>query len=331
MLPKSVELYYTRRVMCAIGDLYGRGIMSENVLEEKVFHKVMRNVPFGLVVTREGRRRKVYYVNRTACQIMGYDKEEYVRRVERGWADFMNINLRELIRDNIDQIRAGEPFEVLSRTKTKNGEYKWLLSQVVVRLMEGSTCYVSFMDVTNRIEQEQKRLREQEFLREMATRDSFTKLLNRGTMEERIKAALENQKLQQEHAYIALDVDNFKQINDSYGHGMGDMLILTLAKALNEAFGEESDIGRMGGDEFAVFVKNVASRGEVCERARSVMDNLRAQMAAMNLLQEATVSIGIAFAPEAGVCFRELYERADQALYQVKKKNKNGIAVYQFS
>lgn len=305
--------------------------MSDNVLEEKVFHKVMRNVPFGLVVTREGLRRKVYYVNQTACQIMGYDKEEYVHRVERGWSDFMNINLRELIRDNIDQIRAGEPFEVLSKSKTKSGEYKWLLSQVVVRLKEGSTCYVSFMDVTNRIEQEQRRLKEQESLKEMAMRDSFTKLLNRGTMEERVKAALGNQKMQQEHAYITLDVDNFKQINDSYGHGMGDMLILTLAKALNEVFGEESDIGRMGGDEFAVFVKNVTDRGEVCERARCVMDNLRAEMADMNLLKEATVSIGIAFSPEAGVSFRELYDRADEALYQVKKENKNGIAVYQFS
>lgn len=305
--------------------------MSDNVLEEKVFHKVMRNVPFGLVVTREGLRRKVYYVNQTACQIMGYDKEEYAHRVESGWSDFMNINLRELIRDNIDQIRAGEPFEVLSKSKTKSGEYKWLLSQVVVRLKEGSTCYVSFMDVTNRIEQEQRRLKEQESLKEMAMRDSFTKLLNRGTMEELIKAALGNQKVQQEYAYITLDVDNFKQINDSYGHGMGDMLILTLAKALNEVFGEDSNIGRMGGDEFAVFVKNVTDREEVCERARCVMDNLRAEMADMNLLKEATVSIGIAFTPEAGVSFRELYDRADEALYQVKKENKNGIAVYQFS
>lgn len=303
--------------------------MGNEVLEENVFQKVMKNIPFGLVVSKEGLQRKVYYVNQTACEIMGYSKDEYINAVESGWSDFMNVNLRELIRDNIEQIRAGEPFEVLSKSRTKSGAYKWLLSQVVVQLKEGGTCYVSFMDVTSRIEQEQERIREQESLKDMAMRDSFTKLWNRGTMEQRVAEALGNRKAQEEDAYIALDVDNFKQINDAYGHGMGDMLIMTLAKTLTDVFGEDSEIGRTGGDEFAVFLKNIPDRETVYEKAKCVMEELRGEMAGMNLLKEPTVSIGIAFCPEAGEDFHELYERADEALYQVKKKTKNGIAVFQ--
>lgn len=304
--------------------------MENQVLEEAVFQKVLKNIPLGLVVSKEGRQRKVYYVNQTAYEVMGYSKEEYVALVERGWSKFMDVNIRQVIRDNHKQIRTGEPFEVLAKAKTKSGEERWLLNRIVVRLNEGSSCYVSFMDVTDKIERERLRMQEEKDLREQASRDSFTKLYNRGTMEQLVEKALHSAKKSQ-CAYITLDVDNFKHINDAYGHAMGDMLILQLAKLLKREFHQNASVARMGGDEFAVFVRDVKEREAVCEKAARVLTGLREQKDEMGLMTEPTLSIGIAFTPEAGRSFSELYHRADEALYHVKNEEKNGIAVYQFS
>ena len=230
--------------------------MESYTLEEKVLRKVMRNIPMGLIVSKEGFRRKIYYVNDTACEIMGYTREEYIRKMQDGWTDLMDVDLREVIREHNEQIRSGTPFEVLSRPQTKNGGYKWILSRVNVQMQEGPLCYVSFMDVTDRMEREELCRQENEVLREQAMQDSFTKLLNRGALEKHVCEALQERGGDEEDAFILLDVDNFKQINDIYGHGVGDMILMRMAGILNEVFGDHSCIGRMGGDEFAVIIEN---------------------------------------------------------------------------
>lgn len=68
--------------------------MESYTLEEKVLRKVMRNIPMGLIVSKEGFRRKIYYVNDTACEIMGYTREEYIRKMQDGWTDLMDVDLR---------------------------------------------------------------------------------------------------------------------------------------------------------------------------------------------------------------------------------------------
>ena len=148
--------------------------MESYTLEEKVLRKVMRNIPMGLIVSKEGYQRKIYYVNDTACEIMGYTREEYIRKMQDGWADLMDVDLREVIREHNEQIRSGTPFEVLSRPQTKDGGYKWILSRVNVQMQEGPLCYVSFMDVTDRMEREELCRQENEVLREQAMQDSFT-------------------------------------------------------------------------------------------------------------------------------------------------------------
>lgn len=301
--------------------------MDNHVLEERVLEKVMRHIPLGLVVTGEGRQRKVYYVNHTAYRIMGYTREEFIQKIEGGWGSLMDIAPEEIIREHQTEILKGEPFEVMASIKTKNGKPKWLLNRVIVCQEAEPVCYISFMDVTEKVEQEQNRRIEREHLKERARRDSYTKLLNRGTMEELIDKALEEADGKMSHAYIALDVDNFKQINDIYGHCMGDRLILELAALLTKQFRKEDYVGRMGGDEFSVFVKNVKNPETVKRCAERILEGLRKKKGEMGLLEEPSVSIGIAFYPESGQSFRELYHKADEALYKVKNDAKNGIAI----
>lgn len=304
--------------------------MKNQETEETLLRSVVQNIPLGLIVSKEGRQRRVCYVNQTAHETMGYSKEEYIELVEKGWAHFMNANMRQVIRDNHEKIRKGEPFEVLARAATKNGEEKWLLNKIVVRMDEGPLCYVSYIDVTDQVEREHLRVREHEVLREQATRDSFTKLYNRGTMEQLVEKALSAEK-QSQCAYVALDVDNFKRINDVYGHDMGDMLIMELSKLLKQVFKHKASVARMGGDEFAVFVREVVTREDIYRKAEQVLAELRELKDEIGLRIAPTLSIGIAFSPEAGMSFSELYHKADTALYRVKNEEKNGVAVYDFS
>ena len=248
-----------------------------------------------MYVSKEGFQHKIYYVNDTACEIMGYTREEYIRKMQDGWADLMDADLREVIREHNEQIRSGTPFEVLSRPQTKNGGYKWILSRVNVQLQ-----------------------------------DSFTKLLNRGALEKHVCEALQERGVDEEEAFILLDVDNFKQINDIYGHGVGDMILMRMVEILNEVFGDHSCIGRMGGDEFAVFLRDIGDRREIEEKIQKLLEEVRAEKGRMHLRKEPTASVSVAFVPESGSTFVDVYRAADQALYHVKNSMKNGMAFYDF-
>ncbi len=302
--------------------------MESSVLEEKVFHKVMKNVPFGLVVSGEGRERKVYYVNQMAYHMLGYTREEYIKKVQGGWSRFLDIDLREVMRDHHEEILTGEPFELTALTETKDGNKKWLSFRVMVSMELKPVSYITITDVTEKVEKNRRYAREREYLKDCAARDSMTRLLNRGTMEERIKEELEAVEEGQNYAYIALDLDNFKQINDMYGHWAGDSIIMGISNILREVYGNNARIGRMGGDEFAVFIPDVKDRAQIQSQADEVLRRLRLQKEMIGMAEEPTASIGIAFGPADGRSFRELYHRADEALYQVKNEEKNSIAIY---
>lgn len=302
--------------------------MESSVLEEKVFHKVMKNVPFGLVVSGEGRERKVYYVNQMAYHMLGYTREEYIKKVQGGWSRFLDIDLREVMRDHHEEILTGEPFELTALTETKDGNKKWLSFRVMVSMELKPVSYITITDVTEKVEKNRRYAREREYLKDCAARDSMTRLLNRGTMEERIKEELEAVEEGQNYAYIALDLDNFKQINDMYGHWAGDSIIMGISNILREVYGNNARIGRMGGDEFAVFISDVKDRAQIQSQADEVLRRLRLQKEMIGMAEEPTASIGIAFGPEDGRSFRELYHRADEALYQVKNEEKDSIAIY---
>jgi diguanylate cyclase (GGDEF)-like protein/PAS domain S-box-containing protein len=302
--------------------------MENSVLEEKVFHKVMKNVPFGLVVSSEGRKRKVYYVNTMAYHMLGYTREEFIEKVQDGWSRFVDIDLRTVMREHHEEILTGESFELTAQTETKDGNKKWLSFRVMVSMELKPVSYITITDVTEKVEKNRRYAREREYLKDCAARDSMTRLLNRGTMEERIKEELEAVEEGQNYAYIALDLDNFKQINDMYGHWAGDSIIMGISNILREVYGNNARIGRMGGDEFAVFIPDVKDRAQIQSQADEVLRRLRLQKEMIGMAEEPTASIGIAFGPEDGRSFRELYHRADEALYQVKKEEKNSIAIY---
>ncbi len=129
------------------------------------------------------------------------------------------------------------------------------------------------------------------------------------------------------YAFFILDVDNFKLVNDDFGHAVGDMVLREFSAELKRQFREKDIVGRIGGDEFAAFLL-APDRDWVEKKARALSSALRKSFRSDAGDFSISASIGIALAPEDGTDFAALYKNADAALYQTKKRGKNGFTVH---
>lgn len=161
---------------------------------------------------------------------------------------------------------------------------------------------------------------------EKMQRDSLSRLYNKAATQE-LSRRLLNQKPDQLYAFLILDIDNFKTVNDTCGHAVGDQVIADFADNIRQQFQEEDIIGRIGGDEFAVFVP-VPSKEWIETKAKVLSKALEYEFSDGQKKCYISSSIGIAIYPEAGINFETLYQNADIALYQTKKKGKNGYTFF---
>ena len=154
-----------------------------------------------------------------------------------------------------------------------------------------------------------------------ATHDPLTGVLNRKAYEEELKAVGKRGV-----ALIIIDVDGFKQINDKYGHAMGDRVLRFVAESLESSFRSDDKVCRIGGDEFAVLMMHATSalRGLLADKVRLVREKLAQKSEDMPAV---TISVGAAFS-DREVPKGSLFEDADATLYSVKQSGKNGFAIY---
>lgn len=161
-------------------------------------------------------------------------------------------------------------------------------------------------------------------LQELSEMDSLTGLLNRATVIRAIRYALNNN--HSHHILIMLDIDRFKQLNDSYGHQFGDKALHSAASRLKSALRREDIFGRLGGDEFIILLKDVSYSMDLYLRLEKLCSLIGS---ALEPEAHISGSLGTAAYPEDGTTFEELYEKADIALYHAKKHGRNQYAVYE--
>jgi diguanylate cyclase (GGDEF)-like protein len=163
----------------------------------------------------------------------------------------------------------------------------------------------------------------------MATRDPLTLLGNREQFETDIRKSLANAV---RHGYMIavlyIDLDKFKPVNDTFGHKVGDDVLVEVANRLKTGIREGDSVGRLGGDEFAVLlnmIRDAASAGMV---AQKIIKNLSQAMNVQNHEIKIGASIGIAYYPEDGEDYETLLHRADMAMYNAKKSGHNNYLYY---
>lgn len=160
-------------------------------------------------------------------------------------------------------------------------------------------------------------------------RDSLTNLYNRESAIRIIKDILKNSRSKEDiHALMIMDFDNFKNINDTLGHIMGDKVLIDAADKLRKNLRKNDIIARLGGDEILIFLLNIGNENNVMKVASQIVNKMRDFYEKDEKRIEISVSLGVAMFPTDGKRFIELYEKADKAMYKVKKSGRNGYYIY---
>lgn len=161
---------------------------------------------------------------------------------------------------------------------------------------------------------------------EKMQRDSLSRLYNKAATQKLTRRLLQKDP-NQHYAFFVLDIDDFKKVNDTLGHAAGDRVITDFAKKIKRQFRDQDIVGRIGGDEFAVFVP-VPSREWAETKAKTLSEVLRYTFTDNGRICSISASIGVAVSPEGGTTFELLYQNADAALYETKRCGKQGYSFY---
>ena len=244
--------------------------------------------------------------------------EERIHEDERGLLQ----KLREFIASG--ETSYSSELRLLSR----NGDFVWYrLSGTVILDKENSPLKFigNIVNVNAQVVHEQE-------LKAQAETDLLSGLLNKIYMEKSVSKFITENKQSTFGAFYIIDLDNFKQVNDRLGHSFGDQAICDTANKLSLVFSEKDFIGRIGGDEFCVFlcIKNTVknARAIIEEKANTLKSILAEYYSNGDISVQVTPSIGISLFPEQATAYKDLFKRADVALYHVKNNGKNNFAIY---
>ncbi len=210
------------------------------------------------------------------------------------------------------------------RIKNRYGEFIWCQSI-------GKTIYDDNkkpLRVIGKIVNIDAQKRELEALEYKATRDPLTGIYNKEVTIKKIEKYISGNK-NALHMLMFIDFDDFKSINDNYGHLIGDKVLVYIVGRIKEIFTEGEIIGRIGGDEFVIFAGNIQNINEGKEKAALLKSRLdTAFISDNNTTIPFSASIGAVFYPESGLHYEQLMDRADQALYRVKEQGKNNYYIF---
>jgi diguanylate cyclase (GGDEF)-like protein/PAS domain S-box-containing protein len=259
--------------------------------------------------------------NQSACKLLSWGEDELVGRTivsifdERERGDFDMLRASQDTREAVVKTRHGQTIPVAitgSQITTDDPQYQGTI--FVVR------------NVTERKRAERR-------IRYLARYDALTKVPNRMQFQHLLQQAIARaMRNRTSLALLYLDMDRFKEINDTFGHAAGDRTLEILTERLTRALPQETTIGRLAGDEFAMFVDDLAgdadNRGTVAQLARTVL----AEIGRAFQLQEhevfLTASIGVAFCPRDAENVIDLIRNADAAMYHSKQNGGNSFAFY---
>lgn len=202
----------------------------------------------------------------------------------------------------------------------------WWFRATIVPFLDVNGCidklYGCISDINGRKQEERKIL-------QVAQCDSLTGLYNKGFVEGEISNFLSGIGSQGTHALLIVDIDNFKTINDNLGHMFGDAVLTDVSSIIRKTFRSSDITGRIGGDEFIILLKDVLSVPDLLSaKANSICTNLHRTFSGEEQEYTISASVGIARFPLDGASYRELFRKADMALYTAKKQGKNQYCYY---
>lgn len=286
---------------------------------------ILKTVPAGMARIDARDCKTVLWHNGIFLDMIGYTKEQFEEELH-GECRYMHpedLNRAYLAAQGLKQ--TGDNVVMEARSYTRSHEERiWTVTLCYISGEDSWDGIPSFYSMGLDITDERNQI---ETLRNKAENDALTGIYNRAEIENQIKNYI-MEKPNSMGALFMIDTDDFKQINDSQGHMVGDAVLTEMAHGMKKCMHVDDIVGRIGGDEFTIFMKNISSKEAAEDKAEELLKMFHHLFEADKSDIKITCSIGIALYPNDGSTFQEMYSCADKALYQAKVLGKNKYVSY---
>ena len=288
------------------------------LMAEKDF--ILENTELGIAHMKSN---SFVWVNQSMTRMYGYSKQEFanmpLRRVFARDEDYA-----QALVEIYDRVAHGRVFEKEALKRRKDGSMFW--SRVIARPADPADPARGLIAICEDVT-DQRNTREEE--QRHAYYDPLTGLPNRRMFVENLSRAIKRAgRARSMLAVLFIDLDDFKRINDAFGHSAGDLMLKGATTRLVSCLREVDTVSRMGGDEFVAMLEDVSDQGQVDIAVRRVVATLSEPYFYKGQDIVTTVSVGVALFPMGGKNPETLLQSADMAMYSVKGRGKNGYAFY---
>ncbi|SNZ03364.1 PAS domain S-box-containing protein/diguanylate cyclase (GGDEF) domain-containing protein [Terribacillus aidingensis] len=256
--------------------------------------------------------------NEAGVDLLGYSQEELIGATSDTFAEPAH---KTTVRKHIAQMKEGVPLSYEFGVHSKSGSYHYISMTNIPILVRNKLVGIFGIgkDITLNKQNEEK-------IHYLAYHDPLTGLANRSLFEASLKKAITDQA--QSFALMFLDLDDFKKVNDTAGHRIGDKLLMSVADRLKACVRESDIVARNGGDEFTILLQPLKSPEEADNMAADILAALREKHIVDGHILYNMPSIGVAIHPQDGLTISELMNSADQAMYEVKLNGKGSYKFY---
>jgi diguanylate cyclase (GGDEF)-like protein/PAS domain S-box-containing protein len=267
------------------------------------------------------------YVNRGGCRALGYTLNEFLSMNVYDINPYLTKSRVQRLKNELLQNNY-----ILNRTehKRKDGSLYHAQSYIHQLKYNGIDAYVIFdIDITQTIESEIKLQKQSEQLHHQAHHDTLTDLPNRTLFKDRLSQAIISAKRNQRaFALLFIDLDQFKKINDSLGHHIGDEVLIEASRRLKANLREEDTLARLGGDEFTIILKDIKNLQDISHISQKIVQAIKEPIEINGHTLYVSTSIGISLYPQDSLSAHDLIKYADTAMYKAKDEGRDNFQFY---
>ena len=275
-----------------------------------------------------------FYLSERYANMLGYAANE-LKLTPKKWLAMIHPDEADKVRYNATQYltqHADSVYEDTFRVQTKQGNWLWITSRGKALFNDHHRAirFVGFnTDVTESVLQREALQEQKTLIQYQAGHDPLTELTNRNLFFDHLDLAIKKaSRSRSKLAILFIDIDNFKEVNDSLGHDAGDQVLKVVAKRLEQIVQANDTLARLGGDEFTLLIEELEQEQNASVQAKKIINDFKNTITIPEHELHLGCSIGISVYPQNGDSANDLLKNADAAMYRAKNKGRNNFQYY---